>query len=92
VGAIAALANLSEVIVRGYARRTQRSCGRVWPARNTLSMSPLSSTRLVGDSAPLSLHVNLPRTTTVERCVGLQCNDFRHGDVIPAATPGCTKV
>ena len=50
------------------------------------------STRLVGDSAPLSLHVNLPRTTTVERCVGLQCNDFRHGDVIPAATPGCTKV
>jgi len=55
-------------------------------------MSPLSSTRLVGDSAPLSLHVNLPRTTTVERCVGLQCNDFRHGDVIPAATPGCTKV
>ena len=72
--------------------RSDRDNLRVWPARNTLSMSPLSSTRLVGDSAPLSLHVNLPRTTTVERCVGLQCNDFRHGDVIPAATPGCTKV
>ena len=35
--------------------------------------------------------INLPRTTTVERCGGLQCNDFRHGDVIPAANP-CTKV
>ena len=45
-------------------------------------------TRVVGDSAPLSRHI---KPAAVERCGGLQCNDFRHGDEFPPP-PGCTKV